>query len=205
VRALVLAVVACALLSACADDGRDAALRLACVGDSNTSGLPGIPSWCDRLDLGATVHVINVGEPAALAMDEESFPAGAANGMEQITAALAARANVIVIALGGNDALRAPQFNWQPETIAARLRALVAEAEAHGCRVLLATLPPDGWFPDAQPRVEAVNALLRATVAAPQLIDFDTGYDGMFLPDKMHLTAAGQDLRAARVRAAVLR
>lgn len=171
--------------------------RLACVGDSNTSGLPGIPSWCDRLGLGPTVGVVNLGEPAALAM---RVMADAMDGADQVGEAAVAQADVVVIALGGNDALRAPQFGWEPETIVARLGVLVAMAETRGMRVLLATLPPDGWLPDVQPRVDAVNARLRATVSAERLIDFDTGFDALFLPDRLHLTAVGQELRAARVR-----
>lgn len=106
-------------------------------------------------------------------------------------AAIAARADVVVLAMGTNDVgLRTP----------AELLKCVQEAieRAAPRRVLVALVPPLGaTYAVSESAVEAFNAELRRTFPAKQLIDFWTGFSEADLEsDGLHITDAAQRRRA---------
>lgn len=122
-----------------------------------------------------------------------------AQGLARLPRVLERRPDVLVVALGTNDALRG-----MPAAAAeASLRRIVAEARQAGARVLLVGVGGP-HAPDA--RLRAFGALY-ARVAAeerlalvPDLLDGVAGHGELLFADGLHPNAAGQRQLAANVR-----
>ena len=94
---------------------------------------------------------------------------------------------VVVIDLGINDILRNPD-EVDPDTITEGLRTLVAEAHAHGVRVVGATLMPfqgHGGYSEQREGVrEAVNSAIRAGTVFDAVVDFDKAVRDPYNPHR---------------------
>ena len=175
-----------------------------CAGDSN-SGMKN--SWCDMLarDLPESewrfVNVSRWGTSAVFWV---------ANDLGH-TLVASSRPDIVVIALGTNDACRASATE-----IVDALLALAGQS-SDGCRggapcprVVIATIPPlfePAPIESCQPTIDAANALLGASWPPNLVADFDSWVTGpeWYWPDGIHLTDDGQRRRAAEARSAIYR
>jgi acyl-CoA thioesterase-1 len=123
-----------------------------------------------------------------------------AQGGARLAAVLRERPDVVVVALGINDALRGASA----EEAERELRRIVAAARAAGARVLLVgTRPPPAL---ATPQARLFSGIY-ARVASderlafvPDLLAGASGTPGLMLPDGLHPSAAGQRRMAETVR-----
>lgn len=126
-----------------------------------------------------------------------------AQGLSRLPGVLQKRPDVVVVALGVNDALRAMSV----EEAERDLRAIVAGAQAAGARVLLLGVPapPSLATPHARrfasiyPRVAADTRI----ALVPDLLAGAAGDRGRMFPDALHPNAAGQRQVAENVRPAL--
>jgi lysophospholipase L1-like esterase len=109
--------------------------------------------------------------------------------------------DVIVAAFITNDVL----WGATPADLLACFQALAKEISATrpGTAFFVATAPPR-WDRYAQD-VATVNATLRAVWPPRFLVDFDTGFGQSLFIDAVHVSVAGQQLRARRAYEAFLR
>jgi acyl-CoA thioesterase-1 len=126
-----------------------------------------------------------------------------AQGLARLPGVLRRRPDVLVVALGVNDALR----GMSVEAAERDLRRIVIEAQAQGVRVLLVgtDAPPplatahSRRFADVYRRVAAE----RRVALVPDLLAGVGADRGNLFPDALHPTAAGQRRLAENVRPAL--
>ncbi|GGQ53105.1 SGNH/GDSL hydrolase family protein [Streptomyces althioticus] len=104
-----------------------------------------------------------------------------------------ANVRVVVVVLGINDILRAPD-TADPDRIAAGLTALTARAHARGIKVVGATLMPyrghRGWTPYGEDVRQEVNAEIRDGGVFDEVVDFDEAVRDAYDPRRLR---AGHD------------
>jgi acyl-CoA thioesterase-1 len=124
-----------------------------------------------------------------------------AQGAARLPAVLRARPDVLVVALGVNDALRGTSADAAERT----LRRVVAEARAAGALVLLVgTEPPAALATPHARRFSSIYARVASDerlAFVPDLLAGVSDTPGLVLPDALHPTAAGQRRLAETVRA----
>jgi acyl-CoA thioesterase-1 len=182
-------------VAACANADGDEPL-VVFLGDSLTAGYglsadDAYPALVEKAlrAKGRPVHVVNAG----VSGDTTT------GGLERVPILLKQKPALLVVGLGGNDALRG-----QPvDAIEANLKAIVARAKAAGVRVLLLGMRiptnygPDytGAFAAMYPRVaKAENVALM-----PFLLDGVGGIPDLNLADGIHPNREGQKIVAASV------
>lgn len=205
-------------------DGRTV---VACLGDSNTdpvfNGRLDGGGWCERLAAGggenAEVHNFGAGG-GTLAC---AFPFEVSLAAHQLDEALAVNADAFVLAFITNDVRYAADGTCEsldPKRRAAgrpigvaeidrefsrRLRALVREAKDRHFWVLLAppALSPEG--DTINPEITALNDLLRRRYASSRRVTIieHPALEAADYADPLHMSASGQQKRAAAVRAAL--
>ena len=113
------------------------------------------------------------------------------------------RAEVVVIALGGNDGLR----GVPPAAMAASLGGMVREAKEHGLRVLLAGVPsPPELGADYQETFDRVFRRVseeNRVPLLPSLLEGVAGVRELNQPDRIHPNVEGARLLAENVMAAL--
>jgi lysophospholipase L1-like esterase len=180
-----------------ADANGDGVYRLGCVGDSNTSAIHG-PRWCELLEdaIGvAAFEIVNVAQVGATVTPAvRSGPDAAA----QMATVLTFEPDAVVLAFGTNDRM----LGRSPVEIHDAYVVEAARAAEAGVAFFVATTPPlGGCVGEACPRIFELNALLRATFGSA-VLEFFTGFTGEHMhPDRIHVNAAGQALRAERALA----
>jgi len=167
------------------------------LGDSLTAGLglasdQAYPSLLARAlrDDGIPARVVNAGVSGDTS----------AGGLRRLRWLLAQRPAVVVVGLGGNDALRG-----QPVAeIERNLRAIVAEARQAGARVLLlGMLLPPNYGPDYTGSFAAIYPRVARDLHVPLVPFLLAGVGGVAdlnQADGIHPTAAGQVKVAANVK-----
>jgi acyl-CoA thioesterase-1 len=127
----------------------------------------------------------------------------AAEGHARLAGVLRLRPDVVVVALGINDALRGMPL----EATEAALRRIVSEARAGGARVLLVgTGVPRAASPELSDRLRAMYARVASDEKLPFVPDLMRGVldeRGLLFPDGLHPNAAGQARLAENVRPAL--
>jgi acyl-CoA thioesterase I len=126
-----------------------------------------------------------------------------AQGLARLPGVLQKRPDVVVVALGANDALR----GMSVEEAERDLRTIVARSQAAGARVLLVgvTAPPSlatahaRRFASIYPRVAADARI----ALVPDLLAGAAGDVARMFPDALHPNAAGQRQMAKSVRPAL--
>lgn len=122
-----------------------------------------------------------------------------AGGLARLGWILRQKPDVLVVALGGNDALR----GQPPASAEANLRKIVVEARAAGSRVLLLGLKiPPSYGPEYARRFEAIYGNVASELRVPLLPFFLEGVGGvtdMTQPDGLHPNAKGQARAAENV------
>ncbi len=201
-------------------------LRIACLGDSNTSsnwrhwGDPGFvhgSGWCEQLvteldEFSVQIENHAVGGARAIDSPPELLTSTglALDGAHQLAAALAGEPpDLVLLAFVTNDLN--PRDPRSPEEIVEALATLAGVAEAAGSTALVATAP--AVFPKARTgasspdplRIEQVNALIRKTFPDDRRLDFDQGFLLFHYFDEMHLNTAGHTLRARQAAGAIRR
>lgn len=170
--------------------------RIAILGDSLTAGLGLRPSQAyptllqQRLDdEGLDYDVVNAG-----ASGDTS-----AGGLARLGWALQGDVRVLVVALGGNDALRALPTDQLRDNLA----TIIERAQARGITVVLAGMEaPPNFGRDYIVAFHLVYPALAAryhVALVPFLLAGVAGIDALNQPDGMHPTAAGARLVADNV------
>lgn len=179
---------------------------VAFLGDSFTSGwrLPERQAWpalvAEELRAkGRPIRVINAGVSGDTA----------ARGLSRLPGLLAHRPDVLVVALGANDAL-----SWAPlERTEAALDRILSEAQARGARLLLvgvrlgtgAAAPRVGDSAGDVERARELDEIYRRLAAArgvplvPDLLAGVAGRPELLFPDRLHPNAAGHRRLAGNV------
>ena len=171
---------------------------VAFLGDSLTSGwrLPAsqaYPAILGRLlqEKGSSVRILNAGASGETA----------AQGARRLPAVLRRKPDVLVVALGINDAIRGLPL----ETTEGALRGIVEDARAAGAQVLLVGMRissrPKGEdyarrFADIYPRLAAEYEL----PLVPFLLEGVAGRRELLYPDGLHPNPAGHERLAETVR-----
>lgn len=170
--------------------------RIVLLGDSLTAGL-GLPEdqaypavLQTRLDARqAGWHVVNAGVSGDTS----------AGGLRRIDWALDGGAAVVLVALGGNDALR----GLPASDLASNLDAIVTRAKATGARVILAGMEaPPNTGPDYTAAFRAVYPALakkHGAVLLPFLLEDVAGVETLNQADGIHPNAAGARIVADTV------
>jgi len=184
-----------ALLSVAAGEARGEGVVVA-LGDSLTAGL-GVTAdeaFPARLQArlraeGYDYRVVNAGVSGDTT----------AGGLRRVDWALRAHPDVVIVALGANDGLRAQS----PQAIRANLEEIVARLQAARARVLLVgmRLPPN-YGAEYTKEFEAVFPAVarRAKIALmPFLLDGVAADPRLNQADGIHPTAAGQQMIADRL------
>ena len=109
-------------------------------------------------------------------------------------------AGLATISQGGN-AIDHIGFQVQAQQAVDNLTATDTVTRAYGIQLWVATAPPSRFPAPLQAWQAEFNRLVTATFC--RVIDFTTGFDTLLEPDGLHVTAAGQALRAERVRTAL--
>jgi acyl-CoA thioesterase I len=154
------------------------------LGDSNTAGFgaPATEAFPARLeailrDSGREVRVVNAG-----------VPGDTLGGMLNRLDASVPQGTQLVIVQGGYNDVRA---GTPPETIVARIQGILARLDARRVKAVLC-----GFF---YPDWDAVGRALAASFHAT-FVDGSTCYDPRHRgPDRLHMTAAGHQVVAARL------
>ncbi len=193
----VLAVVAgalagCTRAAPSLDRDGDGVVRVLCLGDSNTaSGDERIAEkWCENLAARyPSWQLVNQGKGFARATGTTMLW-----GRALLTHVWPTKPDLLLIALGTNDLLAGQQ---SPQVTVDALLAFRDEALKRNVDVAIATIPPAfNRAPEITAPIAVANRLLAGAVPADRLIDF---YSGMtaddFLPDGIHVNAAGQRKR----------
>lgn len=193
------------------DVNGDGLITIACLGDSNTSGLwwSG-PSWCEQLDqllLPATAVTNEKGFGGATAVRVLTPPLSdwIIDGYEQLSSAIQTQADVVVMAFGTND-LGDPRIGATPQDVVNAYTELKSIAEASGLFVLIAftppTFPPVSNFEERNSLYDQLNALLLSTFPADRLVDFRAPpliFPDDYMSDGIHMNVPGQAKRALQV------
>lgn len=122
-----------------------------------------------------------------------------AGGLERLEWILKQKPDVLVVGLGGNDALRGQPL----ENIERNLRLIVAEARSSGARVLLLgqRIPPN-YGPDYAEGFAAIYPRVAREAGAtlmPFLLDGVGGRAALNQPDGIHPNARGHEILAQNV------
>jgi acyl-CoA thioesterase-1 len=170
---------------------------VAFLGDSLTSGwrlreVEAYPALVGRAlrERGRPIRVVNAGRSGDTALQ----------GLARLPAVLKLKPDVVVVALGINDALRGMSLT---DTEAA-LERIIADSRASGARVLLVgfRLPPE--VGEAHPRAGLeLYPRLAAARRIPLVIDLLAGVQGrreLLFPDLLHPNTAGHMHLAENVR-----
>lgn len=194
----VMAFLVCAALGPSASDAAPARKRIVVLGDSLTSGYGIEPTRAYPALLQAKI--------AAAGLPYEVVNAGisgdtTAGGLRRIRWALGPGADILLIALGGNDGLR----GVPPEQTRKNLEGIIDQARAvsPGVKILLAGMRmPDNMGAAYVREFAAVfPAVAKAKDAAlvPYLLEGVGGVPALNQPDRIHPTEEGQKLIAATV------
>ena len=190
-----LAVACVALLSLVADEARGEGVIVA-LGDSLTAGwgLAADEAFPARLETrlrreGYTYRVVNAGVSGDTT----------AGGLRRVDWVLRARPEIVIVALGANDGLRAQS----PQAMRANLEAIIARLQQADAGILLAgmRLPPN-YGAEYTTQFEAVfPAVARSAKVAlmPFLLDGVAADPRLNQPDGIHPTAAGHQVIADRL------
>jgi acyl-CoA thioesterase-1 len=126
-----------------------------------------------------------------------------AQGLARLPGVLRRRPDVLVVALGVNDALREMSVDEAERD----LRRIVSDAQAAGARVLLVgVVAPPSLATAHTRRFAAIYARLAADTRAPLVPDLMAGAAGdpdRMFPDALHPNASGQRQLAENVRPAL--
>ena len=175
---------------------RESAPRIVILGDSLTAGL-GLPVGAaypsllqKRVDAdGFTYEVVNAGVSGDTS----------AGGLSRLDWALQGDVRVLVVALGGNDALR----GLPPDQLARNLAQIVERAQARGMSVVLAGMEsPTNWGREYNASFHRVYTTLADTYhmpLVPFLLQGVAGSDTLNQPDGIHPTAEGARIVADNV------
>jgi acyl-CoA thioesterase-1 len=124
----------------------------------------------------------------------------AAQGLARLPGVLARHPDVLVVALGVNDALRGLPL----EDVETTLRRILVEGRATGAQVLLVgTRLPEGGDAERARRFEEIFALLAAEqrmTLVPDLLAGVAGHPELLFGDGLHPNAAGHRRLAENVR-----
>lgn len=183
------------------DPGRDARPLVLFLGDSLTAGYglaedQAFPAVLGRslAQRGNPVRVVNAGVSGDTS----------AGGLRRLPWLLAQHPDVVVVALGANDGLR----GLPVETTRDNLRAIVADAQRAGARVLLLgmRLPPNLGRDYVRGFEELYPEVARSTGAdlVPFFLEGVGGVAALNQEDGIHPTAEGQEKVAATVLPALL-
>jgi len=173
-----------------------AAVRVVVLGDSLAAGLglagdEAFPAVVERLlrERGHAVEVVNAGVSGDTS----------AGGLARLEWVLQRPADILVVELGGNDALRGQEL----EATAANLREIVRRGRASGARVLLLGMDvPANYGPDYGGRFAALFERVAAEDGVALVPEFVRGLaaePGLLQADGLHPTAAGQRLLAGKL------
>ena len=192
-RALFFAALA---LSTVGVSGARAERVIVALGDSLTAGL-GVAAdeaYPARLEArlareGYAYRVVNAGVSGDTT----------AGGLRRVDWVLRAKPEIVIVALGANDGLRAQS----PQTMRENLTAIVKRLQAAGARVLLVgmRLPPNYGAEYTKEFQTVFPDVARSTGAAfmPFLLDGVAADPRLNQPDGIHPTAAGQQVIADRL------
>lgn len=126
-----------------------------------------------------------------------------AGGLARLDWVLADEPDALVVALGGNDALR----GLDPAAMEANLSAIVGRAQAAGVRVMLAGMrAPPNMGRDYEAAFNAVFARVvarRGAALYPFLLDGVAADPALNQPDGIHPSAAGAAVIARRLAPAI--
>jgi acyl-CoA thioesterase I len=113
-------------------------------------------------------------------------------GLARLDGVLESHPEVVVVALGTNDALR----GLPPEAMEANLETILSRCQARGARVLLLGMRFATWLaPEVAARYEAIypRVAARAGVALlPSMLEGVAGVPAFTQPDGLHPNASGQ-------------
>lgn len=175
-----------------AADGR----RIVFLGDSLTAGLgldedQAYPAVIEH-ELGAAgtpVQVVNAGVSGDTS----------AGGLSRLSWLLGQHPDVLVVALGANDGMRALPV----EETEKNLREIIRRSQAAGVRVLLLGMRiPPNYGPDYTDRFEAIYPRIAAELQVPLVPFLLAGVGGvrsLNQEDGIHPTAEGQEILAKNV------
>jgi acyl-CoA thioesterase-1 len=162
--------------------------RIVALGDSLTAGLgldprDAYPALLQRRidDAGFGYEVVNAGVSGETS----------AGGLRRIDWALEGDVRILIVALGGNDALR----GLPVEQLQQNLSAIIERAQGRGIKVILAGMeaPPNfgaAYTAGFRQTYRDVASKHKATLV-PFLLDGVAGLSNMNQPDGIHPTAAG--------------
>lgn len=175
------------------DDGRP---RVVCLGDSLTAGLGLVESQSYPAVLQRKIDAEDYGFQVVNAGVSGDTSAG---GLRRLDWALQGDVKVLVVALGGNDALRGLSVAEMREN----LSAIVARARERDIVVLLAGMQaPPNYGPEytaAFRQVFADVARQHRTLHLPFLLDRVAGDPALNQPDGIHPNARGAEIVAESV------
>jgi acyl-CoA thioesterase-1 len=122
-----------------------------------------------------------------------------AGGLRRVDWILRAKPEIVIVALGANDGLRAQS----PQAMRENLTAIIKRLQAAGARVLLAgmRLPPNYGAEYTKEFQAVFPDVARSTAVAfmPFLLDGVAADPRLNQPDGIHPTAAGQQVIADRL------
>lgn len=197
---LALAMVFLASAVAAADAAKPRPITVVALGDSLTAGfqLPPDAAFPVKLEKalrarGHDVNVINAG----VSGDTTSA------GLDRLDWAVPEDADVAIVELGANDALR----GIAPEVTKSNLDQIVTRLRAKGLRVLIAGMKaPRNWGDAYAAQFDALFSELATKHRVPLYPFFLDGValqSNLNLPDGMHPNPAGVDVVVARILPAV--
>ncbi len=171
-------------------------ITIVALGDSLTAGygLPrsqAFPAVLQRelLARGWPVRVVNAGVSGDTS----------AGGRARLAWALAERPQLVLLALGANDALR----GLPPEHLRQNLAAMIEDIQQAGARILLIGMyAPRNWDPSYQERFNAVYPELAAHYGLtlyPFFLDGVYDQPDFLLQDGLHPNSAGVERMAAGI------
>jgi acyl-CoA thioesterase-1 len=174
--------------------------RIVALGDSLTAGLgldqrEAYPAVLQqRIDqAGLAYEVVNAGVSGETS----------AGGLRRVDWALDGDVRVVIVALGGNDALR----GLPVDQLRSNLSAIIERARARGIHVILAGMeaPPNfgGAYTTAFRQVYADLARKYAVAFVPFLLEGVAGHEEMNQRDQIHPTAQGARKIADNIWAAL--
>jgi acyl-CoA thioesterase-1 len=170
--------------------------RIVALGDSLTAGLGLAPEeaypallqrWID--DKGLNYQVVNAGVSGDTS----------AGGLRRLEWALQGNVEVLIVALGGNDALR----GLPTEQLRSNLKEIIERARARGIRVILAGMeaPPNFGQPYTVSfhRVYPELAKTYGLPLVPFLLTGVAGIESLNQPDGIHPTEKGARIVAENI------
>jgi acyl-CoA thioesterase-1 len=179
-----------AVSSPARDPGIDT-VRIVVLGDSLAAGL-GLPA--DQAFPAVVEQMLRNGGQAVEVVNAGVSGDTSAGGLARVDWVLQQPTDILVVELGGNDALRGQDL----EATEANLRAIVRRARAAGARVLLLGMDvPTNYGPDYSRRFAELYQRIAADEGITLVPGFvrEVGSDPELLQaDGLHPTAAGQRL-----------